>query len=1203
MNQPPSPRTTFLGLSIIGVLLALLLAVQARMSARVAEGYLPQLDAVMEMELALADFEASYEGLVHGDHPHDRQAVLTRLARAEKLARDLLAGHAGRGRRSWVGRVMPVRPSLSPSAGQQLRAAVAELAELRGLVDACVVDAERCADSRMQVELLSESLRDRGVQLEAILRRSLEHERARAWMVRASAFLAAFLLAVGVGGVFARWERAWHRAFDTIRTYTDRLNEEIDQRREVESVLRESEARFRVMADDAPVLMWMTDHDLQFVFVNRTWLDFVGRPLDSQLGRGWMMAVHPDDRERVEQALRASGSARSLFQIELRIQRHDGVYRWLVARGVPRFEGSGSFVGFIGSCLDITDRRQAEDRLRDSEGRFRAMTEAAYDPVLLVDDRGRITHWNAAATQVFGHDETQVIGRSFLDRLVPPDAADEVAELFERVRRQAATGSGGEAAEVRLRHRDGREIPVDLSLAGVMLGGRPHAVLIARDATERRRREQVESLLRRVSEGLIEGERVEKLMGEVCRTLRALFDLDVVWIGLPSEDGPCAVVARADGEGVVAPAGASVLADGVIRAALDSGELQVGFRDPEGEGLAVLAAPLGTEGLLVAEVADPDVLDRSVSRHLQPVARQLGVALARARDQRELRLHGTALAAVANAVYITDENGVIRWVNEAFCKLSEYAEDEVLGRTPGILNSGHHPAPFFATLWETIRAGHTWVGEVVERRKSGSTYTVSQTVTPLRDEFSGETLYIAVQTDITAQREVEQKLRHLALHDELTGLANRVLFARHLKRAISGLERSGDGFAVLFMDLDNFKDINDTLGHPAGDLLLKEVAARLENAVRPADTVARFGGDEFAILQTDVHRANDVATLARKLIHTLEQPVNLGGHVIHTAASIGVAAYTVSAPARPEDILSHADTALYKAKADGRGTFRFHTERLQEEVVRRVELTAELRRALEHDELRVFYQPQVELETGRIVGMEALVRWQHPERGLVLPGRFIAVAEESGLIVQLGENVLREVCRTVAAWHASGICDVPVAVNLSAVQFRSADLAERVKAILAETGLPPGLLELELTESILMRGTDRIQGILRTLHAEGVRFSIDDFGTGYSSLQYLRTFPIHKLKIAQEFVRELADEDPSGSDAAIVAAVVGLSHSLGLRSIAEGVETPEQVRFLKRVGCQEAQGYYYFRPITAEAMARVLVENRRGDRPALGPAH
>jgi diguanylate cyclase (GGDEF)-like protein len=430
----------------------------------------------------------------------------------------------------------------------------------------------------------------------------------------------------------------------------------------------------------------------------------------------------------------------------------------------------------------------------------------------------------------------------------------------------------------------------------------------------------------------------------------------------------------------------------------------------------------------------------------------------------------------------------------------------------------------------------------------------------------------------------ELKITWMARYDFLTGLTNRGVFIEALQHEIARAHRDGTSFAVLYLDLDHFKDVNDTLGHPIGDLLLQSVAERLRASVRETDTVSRFGGDEFALIATDLREPADAATLADKVLTAISEPLSIQDTEVRSGASVGIAVYGMES-ADAETLLSHADMALYRAKSEGRGTYRFFTDAMDTEVRTRFMLGAELRHAVVSDQLFLVYQPQVDVYSGRIVGVEALVRWLHPTRGVVSPGQFIPVAESSGLIVAIGRWVMRESCLQMKEWLNAGVAPPLIAVNLSALQFKTPwELEKDIKAILAETGVPPRKLELELTESVLMDASRGHSDVLLRLRKAGMRIAIDDFGTGYSSLDYLRRFPVDRIKIAQQFIFDLTEE----SGDAIVRAAIALAHELKLDVLVEGVETAKQLQRAKSCGGRLVQGYYFSRPVRAEEMTVLL---------------
>jgi len=455
---------------------------------------------------------------------------------------------------------------------------------------------------------------------------------------------------------------------------------------------------------------------------------------------------------------------------------------------------------------------------------------------------------------------------------------------------------------------------------------------------------------------------------------------------------------------------------------------------------------------------------------------------------------------------------------------------------------------------------------------------------PLLDEHGEVVCITGIAEDITARKEVEEQLLHLAHYDTLTDLPNRTLFYDRLQQSLAHSRREDGTAAVIFIDLDRFKLVNDTLGHAAGDHLLQQAARRLKAKLRASDTVGRLGGDEFAVILSDLASADDAGAVAQQLMRVLEQPFELDGREMFITASVGITLFPTDGT-DPDTLLKNADAAMYRAKEQGRNTCQFYRAEMNARSVERVSLERHLRRALERGEFLLHYQPQLHLKTGQIIGMEALIRWQHPEMGLVSPAKFIPVAEETGLIVDIGSWVLCTACAQNKAFQEAGLPPITVAVNLSPRQFRQRGLVKSIRAILEDTGLNPRYLELEITESMVMHNAEEVITTLSELEGMRLQLSVDDFGTGYSSLNYLKRFPVHRLKIDQSFVRDIGT-DPD--DTAIAQSIIALGHSLDLKVLAEGVETAEQLAFLENAHCDEAQGYYFSRPVPAEEVGRFI---------------
>jgi len=556
------------------------------------------------------------------------------------------------------------------------------------------------------------------------------------------------------------------------------------------------------------------------------------------------------------------------------------------------------------------------------------------------------------------------------------------------------------------------------------------------------------------------------------------------------------------------------------------------------------------------------------------------------RRQVEEQMHklSSAVEQTADAVMITNDQGVIEYVNPAFEQMSGYPARDLDGQTPKIFKSGKQNEKFYRALWETLKAGETFSDVFINRRPDGSLYYEEKTITPIREPGMGVKHFVSTSRDITDRIETEKQLKFLAHHDILTDLPNRTLFLDRLKQALASARWHERAVAVLFMDVDRFKNINDTLGHEAGDQLLRELAERLSGALRDRDTIARFGGDEFVILLDDVAQISDVDKLVKKIHESLESPFSIKGSEFHVTASIGISLY----PTDGEDsstLLRNADMAMYRAKDDWRNSYEFYSADMTTRAFERLTLENSLRQALDKEEFLVYYQPQVDIESGDIIGVEALLRWQHPQLGLVTPDNFIPLLEDTGLIIPVGEWVLQTACRQVMEWHRSGFESLRMAINLSSRQFSSSDLIEKIQQILERCELSASHLELEITESLLMSHVGKEQQLFEILADLGVRLAIDDFGTGYSSLSYLRRFPIDTIKIDRSFVIGIPED---ADNAAITEAIVRLGQALRLDLVAEGVETKEQLNYLQSIGCRMVQGFLFSRPLPAEEIGRLL---------------
>ena len=622
------------------------------------------------------------------------------------------------------------------------------------------------------------------------------------------------------------------------------------------------------------------------------------------------------------------------------------------------------------------------------------------------------------------------------------------------------------------------------------------------------------------------------------------------------------------------------------------------FADHYGS-LLILVAGLLSSVLSAAYLRSISMRSRRVQRLVEEKTAELRHTnallsddiLARRQAESALLLRHQAIEASANATIILSAQEplyAIEYVNPAFGRITGYSASEAVGKSIRFLEGRDSDPDGFETVWMAMRDKREHNVVLRNYHKDGSELWNDFYIAPVKDERGAVTHFVAALYDITSMKRYEAELEFQASRDTLTGLINRHMLRHHLEQAIGNAERQKQALWVVFVDLDRFKFVNDTLGHKAGDTLLRTVSGRLRAAVREADSVARLGGDEFImILPEQDELALDTRSLQR-IMDAVAAPITLGGHTLFMTCSIGVACYPADGT-DGETLIKHADIAMYRGKQTGRNNFQFYTPAMNEQALERLRIEGDLRSALENNEFVLHYQPKVDLASGRVVGSEALIRWQHPLLGMVSPARFIGLAEETGLILPIGAWVLRTACAQCRQWQLDGHDGIGVSVNLSVGQFLQKDLVSSIGDVLADTGLPPASLELELTESLMMTDVEHAIGILNGLKELGVRLSIDDFGTGYSSLAYLKRFPIDVLKIDKSFVRDITSD---ADDAAITASIISLARHLKLKVIAEGVETDEQLDYLRHYGCDEIQGYLFSPPVAADRFEQILRQER-----------
>ena len=804
--------------------------------------------------------------------------------------------------------------------------------------------------------------------------------------------------------------------------------------------------------------------------------------------------------------------------------------------------------------------------LKMSEEKYRLLAEHSTDLIARVDHTGCFLFASPASQEVFGIASEDIIGRC-IEHLVHPEDAVQLSTTL----RTLADSGEPKTLLLRVPREQQRTVWIEatLNFIGNLLEEDDQTIINARDVTQRHTYQlAIEDLHRRNSlilesagEGLISlnqqgyvvyaneqaahilGHSVDGMLGKFCCTLLA-----------PRE--------------MLAVKGASCPILNTISSNASYQSQDASFQHRDGHPIPVhfVSTPLNDQGAVTGAVVV--FYERSEDTHLS--------AHVKAQDR--------ILDETLEAIMLSDANGIITSVNKAFTTITGYSQEEALGQSTKLLRSGIHTPTFYQTMWHDLHNNNHWVGEIWNRRKNGEIYPQWGSISAILDESGKVSSYVAVFSDISRTKQAEQKLFFLANHDTLTGLPNRAHFSDRINGIIARAKRKSQRLALLFIDLDHFKIVNDTLGHEVGDIFLQEIALCLKKITRHEESLARWGGDEFILLLEDFSNNAEITQTVQRLFNSLSAPIYIEGHELSPSASIGIALYPDNADNSTE-LIKFADTAMYRAKQHGRNSFEFYSDFLAEETRHRFEVGHELQRALRNNELCLHYQPQVDTRSQRINGLEALIRWQHPERGLLAPGTFIALAEELGLIALLGDWVLREACRQLAVWRGSGLHCPRVAVNVSPSQL-DARFPDKVAQALHDFDIPPHMLDIEITENALERKEDMIP-TLHALKTLGVKLSIDDFGTGYSSLSYIRHFPIDCFKIDKSFIDGIPD---SNQDMAIVRTILALGDSLNISVLAEGVETQAQYDYLASLGCDSIQGYLFGKPMPPEQIEATLRE-------------
>jgi diguanylate cyclase (GGDEF)-like protein/PAS domain S-box-containing protein len=951
----------------------------------------------------------------------------------------------------------------------------------------------------------------------------------------------------------------------------DRLPRPSTSRRETGSenleALRQAGAQYRSIFDNSLHGIYQSTPEGRFLNVNTAFARMLGYDSPVQLVAECQSIEHD---YYVDPACRATlkrtvdeGSVGRGFECEVR--RRDGSVIWTRENFYAVRDDAGRLLYYEGSVEDITERKEAELALRESEERYRRLFSDANDIIYTTDLKGNYTSMNRAGETVTGYSHEEIMGMNFR-QITAPEFIERVRGMLKRKLRGEETTT---CYETEIVTKSGARLNLEVSTQLLRAGdGTPSGIQgIARDVTARKRAE----------EALRAGEERFRELFENANDVVYTHDLSGNFTSLNKTGERVTGYTREE-------ACRMNLAQVVVPEYIPLARKMIGQKQVGEESTRYELEILSQDGRRVPlEISTRLIYHGGAPVGVQGIARDI---TERQQSQRALEASEAELralfAAMTDVIFVLDREGRYLKIAPTNPALLYKPPGEMLGKTLHETFPTSEADYFLEHVRRALEAREP-VNLEYRLTVGGVGHWFAGTVSPMSDEA-----VVWVARDITERKRDEEQLLHIAFHDSLTGLPNRALFTDHLRLAVEAAKRQpGCLFAVLFLDLDRFKVINDSLGHPVGDELLVAIARRLEGSLRAGDTVARLGGDEFAILLNNLDRPGDALHVADRVQQDLTAPFQLGTHEVFTTVSIGIALSTTGYT-NEEDVLRDADTVMYRAKAQGAARYEVFDQVMHARVVSQLKLENDLRRAVERKEFCLYYQPIVALSTGRVTGFEALVRWQHPERGLISPADFIPIAEETGLIVPLGLWVLEAACLQMQAWHALSPLhrQLKLSVNLSGRQFAQVDLLDRITHTLTKTGFDPRCLQLEITESVVMENAKAIVALMGKLRALGLELAIDDFGTGYCSLSYLQRFPIHTLKIDRSFISPHGEEDRENSE--IVRTIILLARNMGKEVVAEGVETAEQFARLRELGCDYGQGYLFSRPQSADATETLL---------------
>lgn len=1002
---------------------------------------------------------------------------------------------------------------------------------------------------------------------------------------------------------------------------------DITARKEAEKSLQDNERRLRSIIDTEPECIKVVDAQGQLVEMNAAGLAMLEADSLAEVQQKNLLSyIHPDDRTAFMRLHRKVMGGES-GMLEFRATGLKGASRYLETHATPLRDQDGQITSLLGITRDITDRKVADEKLQKIQTNLAAAQELAHIGSWEWDVRNNIALWSDETYRIFGIDRDALSEhrKNFLDLIHPEDR-----QRVDQALSDALNGVRQYDVDYRIcRTDDG--LRIIHALAEVMRDeeGKPVAMRgTVQDITERKEVEQkvqfltqIYAALSQTNQALIESKDEATLFGWICRIVVEFGGLELAWIGVNEEES-----------GRIRPVSAygrhtDYLDNIVISSREDEpsgrGPTGTAFREKRsifiqnqktdpmlanwraltlkygwgssgtvpilrgGEPYAVLAFYHSGEGVFTGEIIGLlNEMAKNIGRGLD----RFDLEQEKLKAQESMQLAATIYRTSVEAIMVTDQNNRIVEINPAFTTITGYTLEEVIGKDPKILQSGKHNKQFYQEMWQSILSTGHWRGEIWDRHKNGGLHAKLINISLIRHPDGSIYRFVAQFSDITDKKQKEELIWKQANFDSLTKLPNRHMFRNQLEQELLKSQRSGTPVALLFIDLDRFKEINDALGHAKGDLLLMEAAHRIKMNVRIPDMVARLGGDEFTVILPEFGERLHLERIVQDLINELIRPFDLGeGHMGFISASIGITIY----PDDAEDIgglLKHADQAMYAAKAEGRNRFSYFTQSMQQEAKEKLALTNDLRQALARNELHVYYQPILELQSGQVTKAEALLRWKHPVRGMVSPATFIPLAEEAGLIHDIGDWVFQEAVARVADWQQRFGRLIQVSVNKSPIQFEQPEKyiwQEQMKKL----GVPGNGITVEITEGLLLKESSKAKERLLEFRNSGIEVSIDDFGTGFSSLSYLKQFDIDYLKIDRSFVKDLEKNE---DDKALTEAIIVMAHKLGIRTIAEGVETEQQRDLLKSFGCDYVQGFLYSPAVPAAEFEKMVARRTIG---------